>query len=214
MATRVGATTMIPLFHDFEQKSVLIIGGGSVALRKARRFADEADVKVIAPAFEDKFREISCEQVQRRVTQKNICSELGQAYLVVPATDDVELNSTIETEARRNDCLVNRVDEKGDIVVPSHAESEEISIAISTHGSSPAMSKYLRRRVTPILQSADSMVRLQWELREELKDTVDPQEKRRRLLWEVIENEKVWELLPHSFDEAKTIARELVTTEN
>lgn len=193
---------------------MLIIGGGSVALRKARRFTDEADVKVIAPAFEDRFREISCEQIQRRVTQKSIRPELEQAYLVVPATDDVELNSTIETEARRNDCLVNRVDKKGDIVVPSHAESEEISIAISTHGSSPAMSKYLRRRVSPILQSADSMVRLQRELRKELKDSVDSQEKRRQLLWEVIESDEVWELLPHSFDEAKATACELVTTKN
>ena len=205
---------MIPLFHDFEQKNVLIIGGGGVALRKARRFNDEADVKVIAPTFEEKFREVSCKRLERRVTRGNICPELEQAYLVIPATDDVELNSTIETAARRHDCLVNRVDEKGDIVVSSHAESEEISIAISTHGSSPAMSKYLRQRVSPILQSADSMVRLQRELRKELKDSAAPQEKRRRLLWEVIESDEVWELLPHSFDEAKATACELITTES
>lgn len=205
---------MLPLFHDFEDKKVLIVGGGTVALRKARRFADEANVTVLAPTFDDEFRRTDCELSERRIVRRDVLPELEDAYLVVPATDDGELNSAVETLAERRGCLVNRVDEIGDVVVPSLIESEEISVAISTGGSSPAMSKYLRRRVTPIVRRADSMVRLQRELRRELKDTVDSQQRRKELLWQVIESDRVREQLPEAFDEAKATARELVTTDD
>lgn len=44
---------MIPLFHDFSGETVLIFGGGRVGARKARRFAREARVVVVSPAFAD-----------------------------------------------------------------------------------------------------------------------------------------------------------------
>lgn len=40
---------MIPLVHDFSGETVLVLGAGPVGARKARRFAAEADVVVVAP---------------------------------------------------------------------------------------------------------------------------------------------------------------------
>ncbi|MFC6729041.1 NAD(P)-dependent oxidoreductase, partial [Natronoarchaeum mannanilyticum] len=45
---------MIPLLHDFSGATVLVVGGGSVGARKARRFAREADVIVLGPDFGDR----------------------------------------------------------------------------------------------------------------------------------------------------------------
>ena len=44
---------MIPLLHDFTGTTVLVVGGGRVGARKARRFAREARVVVVSPAFVD-----------------------------------------------------------------------------------------------------------------------------------------------------------------
>ncbi|MEF8828740.1 MAG: NAD(P)-dependent oxidoreductase, partial [Haloarcula sp.] len=45
---------MIPLMHDFEGETVLVVGGGPVGARKARTFAAEADVVVLSPEFADR----------------------------------------------------------------------------------------------------------------------------------------------------------------
>ena len=44
---------MIPLVHDFTGRTVLVLGGGAVGARKAQRFATEAHVVVVSPAFAD-----------------------------------------------------------------------------------------------------------------------------------------------------------------
>lgn len=184
---------MLPLFHDFEGRQVVIVGGGSVALRKARTFTEEADVTVLAPEFVEGFSDLECTLEERTLEADEASEVVADAALVVPATDDRELNDAISEAAREAGCLVNRVDQQGDVVTPSRAESDEVTIAISTGGSSPAMSKYLRKQIEPLLERADPMVALQAELREELQAADElPTAKRREALRAVLEDEGVW----------------------
>ena len=202
---------MLALFHDFSDRSVLIVGGGSVALRKARTFADEADVTVVAPVFVDGFAELPCELLDRRVEPADASALVDSAYLVVPATDDGELNEALASAAREAGCLVNRVDEPGDVVVPGRAASERLTVAIATDGASPAVSKYLRRELEPLLERTDPMVRLQAELRQKLQTAADrPQAERRDALWRILEDERVWAHLDAGeYDAARSRALEL-----
>jgi siroheme synthase (precorrin-2 oxidase/ferrochelatase) len=71
------------------------------------------------------------------------------------------------------------------------------------------MAKYLRRQLEPRLEEAAPMVRVQRDLRGELKRTVEGSEKRRERLWAVIESETVWEALAAGENErARRLARE------
>lgn len=99
--------------------------------------------------------------------------------------------------------------ETGDVIVPSTIEAGELTVAISTGGSSPAMAKHLRRRFEPILEEAAPMVRLQRDLRTELKRAVEGSDERRERLWAVIESEAVRDALAAG-DEARAqrLARE------
>ncbi|SDR36271.1 precorrin-2 dehydrogenase/sirohydrochlorin ferrochelatase family protein [Natronobacterium texcoconense] len=187
---------MLPLFHDFEGRSVVVVGGGSVALRKTRFFSEEADVTVVAPEFVDGFEALECERQHRKLERDEVEDVVDGAFLVVPATDDRELNDAIAEAARAAGCLVNRVDERGDTVTPSRVESERVTVAISTHGASPATTKYLRQRIEPMLERAHPMVVLQSELRTELQSSGKlPSAKRREALRAVLEDEAVWEFL-------------------
>ena len=235
-AIRCGAGVLravIPLFCEFTGKRVVILGGGAVALRKARRFAPEADLSVHAPELRAGFEELPCEVVRERVDAERARELLDSTFLAVVATDDADLNGQFTSIAREQGCLVNRTDRPtdrtdadigddadagtatsdgsttGDIIVPSTIEAGAITAAISTGGSSPAMAKYLRRQLEPLFEEAAPMVRIQRDLRGELKRTVDGSEKRRERLWAVIESETVWEALAAGENErARRLARE------
>lgn len=201
---------MLPLYHDFSGETVVIVGGGSVALRKARRFAEEANVLVLAGTFEDAFDDVDCELKRTHVTAESVRTDVTDSYLVIPATDDSELNANVATIAEREGCLVNRVDKVGDVVVPACVRSDDVSVAVSTNGASPATSKYLRQRLTPIVRQTEGMVRIQRTLRAELKRGDRSQDERATLLWQVIESDDVWALLPEHVERAETVARDIV----
>jgi len=255
---QTGLRVVIPLFCEFAGKRVVILGGGRVALRKARRFAPEADLSVHAPELRAGFEGLPCEVVRERVDASRARELLDGAFLAVVATDDADRNAQFTRVARERGCLVNRTDRPendgdagtkddtdgsttpgrdatpqgnidtgktdgtdggdivtsdesvtGDVIVPSTIESGSVTAAISTGGSSPAMAKYLRRQLEPRLEEAAPMVRIQRDLRGELKRTVEGSEKRRERLWAVIESETVWEALAAGENErARRLARE------
>lgn len=200
---------MLPLFHDFEGRSVVIVGGGRVALRKARTFAAEADVTVVAEAFVDGFDEVDCERRRRRVEPDEVgellASVEGELFLVIPATDDRGLNDAVARAARETGALVNRVDERGDTVTPARAESGSLTVAISTGGESPAVARHLRREIEPLLDRTEPMVGLQAELRDRFADNPDlSANQRRRALRRVLDDDSVWEALEDGrYDDAR-----------
>lgn len=184
---------MIPLFHDFHNKRVVVIGGGTVAARKAETFAREADVTVVAPSFHHRIHELDCSRVEMKVDATNIDALIEDAFLVIPATDDQSLNDEITARARETGSLVNRVDTVGETISPSVVETPCLTVAISTGGRSPAVCKYLRDRLQPEVQRANGMVEIQEQLRETLADR--PQNERREIIWRVLDDEDIWEAL-------------------
>jgi precorrin-2 dehydrogenase/sirohydrochlorin ferrochelatase len=113
------------------------------------------------------------------------------------------LNRFIGARAAEMGVLVNQVDGIGDVVVPSIVKKDPITIAISTLGESPALSRYLRQRMESELKGnyAD-MGRLLGEMRIHLKTTVPDQKTRKEILWEILLDQEVWELLDQSYEKA------------
>ncbi len=122
---------MIPLYHDFAGETVLVFGGGAVGARKASRFAAEARVVVVSPAFDDRLVDLAAEgdrsgtegdrsgaegptvELVRAAPDPDAVGgwidRLGPA-LVVAATDDAAVNAAAEAAALDADLLVNRTD--------------------------------------------------------------------------------------------------------
>lgn len=188
---------MIPLLHDFTDSTVLVFGGGAVGARKARRFAREACTIVVSPEFDDEEAFAGAQLVRTAPRPMDLPAWFDRATpaLVVAATDDTELNGAIEREARERGVLVNRADEHGgrepgSVVVPATVREEPVIVAISTGGTSPALSKHLRERIEPELEGAGAMAELTAELREELRPLAP--EVRREAIRSVIETPAVW----------------------
>ncbi|MDS0299721.1 bifunctional precorrin-2 dehydrogenase/sirohydrochlorin ferrochelatase [Halogeometricum sp. S1BR25-6] len=196
---------MIPLYHDFTEESVLVFGGGAVGARKARRFAEEADVTVVAPSFECEADDYGgAELVEAAPAPASVADWVARydPALVVAATDDEAVNDAAERAAREAGAMVNRADASGDeerdarsVVVPATVEDGDVRVAISTGGASPALAKHLRERIETEIEGAGAMADLTGRLRTELRESDRTPRERRDAVRAVVRSEPVWKAL-------------------
>ena len=194
---------MIPLLIDLTDKKIVIFGGGAVGERKARLFARYGKVEVASRDFTPELREmatrdeIRLREIELSANTLNLEPIIQDAFIVIPATDDENVNLRVIELAERLGILINRTDEiQGDITVPSIIEKGDITISISTGGMSPAMSKFLRKKLEREVTEADRrMVNLQRRLRSVLKDKITKQKRREEILWDVLEDQAIWDML-------------------
>ncbi|WP_410766648.1 bifunctional precorrin-2 dehydrogenase/sirohydrochlorin ferrochelatase [Haloferax sp. DFSO60] len=192
---------MIPLVHDFEGETVLVVGGGPVGARKARRFAEEARTVVVSPEFTD--RDFGDAELVRATVTTDDADEWISKFapaLVVAATNESAVNDALVAAARNRGVLVNRADKSGErdvgsVVVPATIEDGDVSVAITTGGASPALSKYLRERLEVEIAGAGKMAELTEELRAELKDSNRTPAERRDAIRAVVRDPSVWKAL-------------------
>lgn len=201
---------MIPLVHDFSDERVLVVGGGPVGARKARRFAREAEVIVVSPTFEaDSYGD--SQQLRAAPTPEEIPDWLDriEPALVVAATDSAELNAAIERTADERDMLSNRADrsgarDPGHVVVPATVRDDPVVAAISTGASSPVLSRHLRQQLESTLSGAGAMAELTGQLRTELDE--EDSETRRTALRAVVGSDAVWKALDTESANARQVA--------
>lgn len=139
-----------PMFVDIKKKKCLIVGGGTVALRKVQILLDfGADVVVVAPEVFPKIKEYPVTVYQRNFEKE----DLQGCELVVAATDDAGLNHEIAEAAQKQKIPVNAVDQQEDcsFIFPSYVREQELVGAFSSGGNSPVLTQYLKKYMAQIL---------------------------------------------------------------
>jgi precorrin-2 dehydrogenase/sirohydrochlorin ferrochelatase len=143
-----------PMFMDMNDLRVLVVGGGAIAHEKLEKLVDfTKEITVIAS-------ELSIESAS--LIQDHCLACYQRAYktgdiegfdIVIVATDTVELHKAIYEESRGIRILVNSVDntEYCDFIFPSYVKKDDLTIAFSTGGASPAFAKYIRRHFERII---------------------------------------------------------------
>jgi precorrin-2 dehydrogenase/sirohydrochlorin ferrochelatase len=202
----------LPLMLDLAGKEVVIFGGGEVGERKASLFCGHAEVTVVSREFTPRlnrlFEEGKIKLVKvKDLTESEIRPYMKDAFIVIPSTNDTLVNERIAQLAGESGKLINRVDDMGDVIVPSVITRGDVVIGISTLGQSPALSKYIRQRLEGVItpEFAD-MSRLQNEVREALKSQVHDQKKRKEILWNIINDSDVWSAISESYEKAYKVA--------
>jgi len=179
-----------PIILDLSGRRAVVVGGGEVALRKARALADAgAHVRVVAPKLAPGFAEDGrFECVAARYEKRH----LEGARVAVAATDDEAVNCRVAEDARAAGVLVNVVDrpELCDFIVPAQVRRGDLLIAISTSGAAPALAKRLRERLEkefgPEYATYLAVLR---EVREDLKKRNIPADLRRRIFERLTEDD-------------------------
>lgn len=136
-----------PVFLDLKGRKAVVIGGGSVAERKVLALLKAgAAVRVISPHVTATLARLAR---QKRVTHTRRAYRKGDiknAFIVIAGTSSIQMNTVIAGEATH---LVNVVDTPslGNFIAPSVVKRGPLTIAISTEGCSPAVSKTIRREI-------------------------------------------------------------------
>jgi siroheme synthase-like protein len=128
---------------DLRGRRCVVVGGGAVALEKARGLLDcEAQVVVVAPDISPELRAEPVSIRQRRYRAR----DLEGAFLVVAATADEAVNRRVhvDAEARGMLCNVADVPDLCNFILPSVYRQDPIAVAVSTGGASPALAKRIR----------------------------------------------------------------------
>lgn len=104
--------TVLPIAIHGADVTVVVVGGGRVATRKAVAFhIAGAVVRVIAPTLSGELREKADVSERLRLEAREYrAGDLDGATLVVAATDDPQVNERVVLDARAAGKLVNRAD--------------------------------------------------------------------------------------------------------
>jgi siroheme synthase-like protein len=137
----------LPLVLDGNAIEALVVGGGQVAFRRSRALLEAgAVVRVVARDVIVPLHDLAANHP--RLTIAMTCyvpSHIGDAQLVVAATDDGVVNAQVARDARARHRLVNVADapELGNVVMPAVHRSEDLLIAVSA-GGAPGVAVKLR----------------------------------------------------------------------
>ena len=189
--------SLTSLFFEFEDKNVLVIGTGSVGIRRARRFLDVgANVSIITHHLEDSIKEEFIEKGAIFYDDDDRDRLLEECDLVIVATDNHELNREISLKAK--DKLVNCASDitLSNIIVPSTFKIGDVTVSLYTGSKSPMMAKELRKKIQSVISDEDVLnIRLQENIRDLLKEKIPSQPKRKEMMKKIRDNEKVQEYL-------------------
>jgi len=146
--------SFFPMFMDMQNLKVLVVGGGNIATEKLEKLVDfTKEITVIASEISTEANSVIKEHCltlyQRGYREGDICG----FDIVIVATDTVDLHRAIYEESRGSRILVNSVDNTDycDFIFPSYVKKEDLTIAFSTGGASPAFAKYIRRHFEKII---------------------------------------------------------------
>ncbi len=171
-----------PMYIPLEQARCLIVGGGSVALRKAQVLLDfEAKVTVVAPRIHDRLRvhpQVICLMREFQV------QDLENQKLVVAATDDKKLNHDISVLCRQRNIPVNAVDQTKDctFLFPAYVKQGPVTAAVTSGGTSPVVAQYVKRQIeNAIGQNLGELSRHLGEVRPYVKQALGTEAQRKQV---------------------------------
>jgi precorrin-2 dehydrogenase/sirohydrochlorin ferrochelatase len=140
-----------PLMLDVTDRTIVIVGGGAVAARKAKTLIEcgATCVRAVAPSFVPQMHS----DVQR-IAETYRAEHLDGAKLVFAATDSPQVNERVVRDAQARGVLVNRVDDGepgGDFVVPARFQEGEVIVSVTAGSAALAATirNELGRRLDP-----------------------------------------------------------------
>lgn len=159
-----------PAFLKFDNKKILIVGGGFIAHEKLEHLLDFTNnITLIAKDYNPKTQKLIQEHSLNHLCKAYEEGDIKDFDIVIAAVDDFLVQENIYKESREYSCLCNCVDlpKYCDFIFPSYVKKGDLTIAISTSGSSPAMAKHLRIWLNKIIP--DSIVDFLKQMKEHRK---------------------------------------------
>jgi uroporphyrin-III C-methyltransferase/precorrin-2 dehydrogenase/sirohydrochlorin ferrochelatase len=202
----------LPLFFQLRGSRVLLVGGGKVALRKARLLTRAgAMVICVSPDIDHELEGMLKGTGGDWIIGRYSSDHLEGVALVVAATPDERVNEQVAADAGRRQLPVNVVDcpELCSFIFPSIVDRSPLVIGISSSARSPVLARLIRSRIEALVPAAyGRLAEFTGRFRDAVK-AVATEEGQRRRFWEQVVNGPVGELvLAGREDEAAALVQQ------
>jgi precorrin-2 dehydrogenase / sirohydrochlorin ferrochelatase len=203
-----------PVYLDLTGRCVVVVGGGEVAERKIESLLDMgASIRVVSPQVTARILVWGTErrvELHRRPYRLGDCSG---AVLVLSATDDEDVSRAVFEEARKAGLLVNTADQPAlcDFIMPAIVRRGDITIAISTSGTSPGLAARLRQKIARLIGPEYArLARLLSEARPQIRQRIPSQADRRALQYRILDSDIMTYLKENDIAGAQRRLREII----
>lgn len=175
------------MFVDLTGEHCIVIGGGKVAYRKVRALLDfDAKITVISLQVCEEMVQLELEH-KITIRRKSYEGEdLKEAFLVISATNQKEVNLSVSKECKKRKIPVNVVDvqQECSFIFPAYIKKGPITVGITSSGTSPVISQRIKKKVIEVLPDYYPILsETLGTLREEMKERIKT-EKQRKAIYE------------------------------
>lgn len=156
MKSEYGA---FPLFVDISKKRILVVGGGTIALRRIGTLLQfTGQVEVAAKEVCPRIRELESDGSVRVVGGRFEEAMLDGIFMALACTDDHDLNSRIYRRCRELGILANNCSDQNecDFLFPSVVKQKELVVGITAGGRDHRKVKAAREKIERILGGNDA----------------------------------------------------------
>lgn len=185
--------------------NVVVVGGGRESYKKILKFLEEGSrITVYSRSFSAGFKRLKAEgkislvEADVKDVKGFINSLEPKPDLLIAATDSQDFNAELASKAKAAGCMVYAIDDPSisDFTLPALARIGDVKVAVSTGGKSPAVARALRIRIKRMVKPEDLLqIQLQHQIREILKRRIADQRARRKIIYSVLVNKQIKELL-------------------
>jgi uroporphyrin-III C-methyltransferase/precorrin-2 dehydrogenase/sirohydrochlorin ferrochelatase len=157
MASPPAPSRLFPVFADLRGRVVLVVGGGTVALRKATALLEAgAIVRVGAPVLNAELARLAEQGRIEHLRGTFAPRWLDQAGLAIAATDDDEVNRAVAQAGQAQRIWVNVVDDAraSSVQIPARVDRGPVQVAISSGGAAPMLARHLRETLETQLDAS------------------------------------------------------------
>lgn len=134
----------LPIFCQLQHKACLLVGGGEIAERKARLLLDAgAALTVNAVDFTPHFH-LWAEEGRLTLAEGEFSPALlAEKWLVIAATDRLEVNALVYQCANQQRVFCNVVDDpkRASFIMPSIIDRSPIMVVVSSGGKAPVLAR-------------------------------------------------------------------------
>lgn len=166
-------STPYPVNLNLSGRSTLVVGAGAVAARKVQGLlAAGARITVVAPEAVPELVEAADRGTVRWHQRTYRRGEVASYRLAVVATGDPAVNGQVYWDAEAAGIWLNAADDPArcSFTLPAVVRRDDLQIAVSTNGRSPAVAAWLRRSLEDSIGPEHAaLLTLAAEVREDLR---------------------------------------------
>jgi siroheme synthase-like protein len=184
--------TKYPIFLDLVGRRVLLVGAGAVAQRKALTLMETGARLVIVSEHFDPAFEAACATSKIELIKGRYAKEyIGDATLVIAATDDHKANNQVYRDCQEMGILCNSVDEPQccDFFSAATVTRGRLQVAIGTGGACPSYAGHLRQKLEDIITEGHGRFLDELEVaRKKALESIDDEKQRKVVMGKLVED--------------------------